>query len=299
MSHKKYRTETNCLNCGAQVQGKFCSECGQANIETRENIFHLVGHFIADYLHYDSKFFRSLSSLFIRPGFLTKQYWEGKRVRYIHPLRLFFFMTIFFMLASTYFYNRFGDRLQQNMITPDPLMAKYDSTFLATHPDTLKVYEKAWGDTAITVRELKELSVTHDRRMRKVAQGFDNFFSNIKYVTFFLLPVYALIFKLMYIRRKTFYVDQLVYSMHLQSFAYCLLCLTLMLPFLFEIDLRRVNQITFLIMLIYVGFSLHYLYRQAIWKTLLKTFISTFLLFMVTASTLIMFAFIDAIFFEK
>jgi hypothetical protein len=298
MSHKKYRTEKNCLNCGAEVKGKFCQECGQANIETRENIFHLVGHFVSDYLHYDSKFFRSLSSLFIKPGFLTKQYWEGKRVRYIHPLRLFFFMTIFFMLATTYFYNRFGDRVKQ-AIKPDPLLVKYDSTFIATHADTMKVYEKQWGDTAVTVKDIGEFHVRGKRQMRKIAQGFDNFFSNLKYVTFLLLPIYALIFKLMYIRRKTYYVDQLVYTMHIQSFAYCLLCFTLMIPVIFGTELQRVIQVTFVVMLVYIGFSLFYLYRQSIWKTMLKTFISTFLLFLVTGISLFTFALIDAIFFEK
>src|SRR5688572_9202177 len=98
MSHKKYREEKNCLNCGAEVSGKFCQNCGQENVEQRDNFLHMVGHFISDYLHFDSKFFRSLVPLIIKPGFLTKEYWEGKRTRYIPPLRLFFFVTILFVL---------------------------------------------------------------------------------------------------------------------------------------------------------------------------------------------------------
>src|SRR5688500_13544904 len=112
MSHKTYRQQTNCLNCGAEVVGRFCHHCGQENIETRENFFYLVGHFISDYLHFDSKFFRSLVPLFVKPGFLTKEYWEGRRMKYIPPLRLFFFVTIIFMVFTSYFYNRYGDRMK-------------------------------------------------------------------------------------------------------------------------------------------------------------------------------------------
>src|SRR3954467_15567727 len=105
MSHKNYRQETNCLNCGAEVTGKFCSNCGQENLETKENFFHLVGHFISDYFHFDSQLFRSLIPLFTKPGFLTQEYWAGRRTRYIHPLRLFFFVTIVFVLSTNAFYK--------------------------------------------------------------------------------------------------------------------------------------------------------------------------------------------------
>src|SRR6188768_2656745 len=117
MSHKKYRTETNCLNCGAEVSGKFCSACGQENLETRENFLHIAGHFISDYFHWDSKFLRSLIPLFTKPGFLTKEYWQGRRLHYIHPLRLFFFITVIFMIATTAFYKQFGHKLKDRMMT--------------------------------------------------------------------------------------------------------------------------------------------------------------------------------------
>src|SRR5688500_1590968 len=106
MSHKKYRAETNCLNCGTEVLGRFCQNCGQENIEIKENFFHMVTHVMGDFFHFDSKFFRSLKPLFIKPGFLTREFWDGKRMQYIHPLRLFFFVTIVMVIIANAYYKK-------------------------------------------------------------------------------------------------------------------------------------------------------------------------------------------------
>ena len=42
MSRLKERKEKNCLNCNAEVQGRFCHNCGQENIETKETVWHLI-----------------------------------------------------------------------------------------------------------------------------------------------------------------------------------------------------------------------------------------------------------------
>lgn len=298
MSHKKYRTEKNCLNCGAEVQGKFCQECGQENIETRENFFHLVGHFISDYFHFDSKFFRSLIPLFIRPGFLTKQYWEGKRVYYIHPLRLFFFVTIIFMISTSLFYSRYGEEMKRNISFQDPGLAEVDTVKLNTLSDSAKIFVRGRRDSVLVSDVRKELK-KDARQLRKFSAGFDNAFSNLKYVSFLLLPVYALIFKLLYLRRKSFYVDHLVYAMHLQTFAYCLLTIVFALPLLFSMSIELIRQIAVLSVFIYIAISLRYLYSQPWWKTVLKSVLATFLLVFITYVSVAATAVIDAMFFEK
>jgi hypothetical protein len=297
MSHKKYRTETNCLNCGEEVLGKFCQNCGQENIEQRDNFFHMVGHFISDYLHFDSKFFRSLVPLFIKPGFLTKEYWEGRRTRYIPPLRIFFFVTIIFMLVTSYFYNRFGQRLKDSIVHVEQIVTETDSARLATMPDTSKIFIKRLNK-AVTAKEAREQIATEKRQFDKVQHGFDQVFKNLKYVTFFLLPIYALIFKMLFIRRRSYYIDHLIYAMHLQTFAYILLSIVFFLPFVFTIDFAVLRTISFVSLLVYIGFSLHYLYHQPIWKTVLKSVLATVFLFFITMLTITLTATFDAIFMQ-
>ncbi|MCC6287504.1 MAG: DUF3667 domain-containing protein [Chitinophagaceae bacterium] len=98
MSHFKERKEKNCLNCNAEVTGRFCQVCGQENIEPKESVWHLITHFFYDITHFDGKFFSTVKYLLVRPGFLTAEYIRGKRMTYLHPIRMYVFTSAFFFL---------------------------------------------------------------------------------------------------------------------------------------------------------------------------------------------------------
>ncbi len=109
MSHLKERKEKNCLNCNAQVQGRYCHICGQENVETRESAWHLLTHFFQDITHYDGKFFSSLRLLVARPGFLSAEYIRGRRAAYLNPVRMYVFTSAFFFLLFFTFINAVED----------------------------------------------------------------------------------------------------------------------------------------------------------------------------------------------
>ncbi|MFT3947359.1 MAG: DUF3667 domain-containing protein [Agriterribacter sp.] len=98
MSHFKERKEKNCLNCNAEVVGRFCQVCGQENTAPKESVWHLITHFFYDITHYDGKFFSTVKYLLLRPGFLTAEYIRGKRMTYLHPIRMYVFTSAFFFL---------------------------------------------------------------------------------------------------------------------------------------------------------------------------------------------------------
>ncbi len=98
MSHFKERSERNCLNCNAVVQGRFCHICGQENIVTKESVWHLVSHFFQDITHFDGKFFSTLRYLIFKPGFLSREYMMGRRNSYLNPIRMYVFTSAFFFL---------------------------------------------------------------------------------------------------------------------------------------------------------------------------------------------------------
>ena len=121
----KLRQDKTCLNCGQEVEAKFCTYCGQANVKTKENFLHLVWDFITDYLHLDNKIYYTSKTLFLRPGLLTKVYNDGQRMRYVHPFKLYFFVSALFFI---FFFSGSTEKSpKENNTPPIPLPSMADS----------------------------------------------------------------------------------------------------------------------------------------------------------------------------
>lgn len=101
MGHHKIREDKTCLNCGHEVEGQFCSNCGQKNIEPRQPFYYLFTHFIEDLVHYDGKFWRTIHYLLFKPGQLTTAYLAGKRQQFVAPVKLYIFISfVTFVILS-------------------------------------------------------------------------------------------------------------------------------------------------------------------------------------------------------
>jgi hypothetical protein len=91
----------NCRNCGAPLLGPHCYACGQPVNGLVRPLGNLFGDVLDNVFNIDTRIVRTLGPLFARPGFLTSEYFAGRQVRYVTPVRLFFFLCIFaFFVAS-------------------------------------------------------------------------------------------------------------------------------------------------------------------------------------------------------
>ncbi len=90
--------EAACLNCGTPLAGDYCHSCGQ-----RGHVHRTLGAFFHDLLHgvfhFEGKIWNTLPRLVWRPGDLTRDYVEGKRVSVVSPIALFLF-SVFLMFAA-------------------------------------------------------------------------------------------------------------------------------------------------------------------------------------------------------
>lgn len=95
-----------CANCGysfpADTPAEFCPRCGQQNHEVNISFGHLVEETLEGLFHFDGKVFRTAGLLLFRPGVLTRQFLEGRRMPYVPPVRLYVFLSfVFFLLLSS------------------------------------------------------------------------------------------------------------------------------------------------------------------------------------------------------
>ena len=109
---KHYRKENDCLNCGTILEGKFCHNCGQENLEMKESFGHMLNHAISDYFHFDYQFFHTLRPLFLKPGHLTNEYLAGRRAQYLHPVKMYIFISLVFFVLFFQGSKRENDKVK-------------------------------------------------------------------------------------------------------------------------------------------------------------------------------------------
>ncbi|MEE4216749.1 MAG: DUF3667 domain-containing protein [Xanthomonadales bacterium] len=90
-----------CMNCGTELMGPFCYYCGQPDKNLVRFFPALVRELLEDFMDFDSRFVRTIKPLLFKPGKLTRDYLDGRRFRYVPPLRLYIFSSIamFFLFA--------------------------------------------------------------------------------------------------------------------------------------------------------------------------------------------------------
>ena len=92
-----------CRNCGAAVSGEFCANCGQETRVKLPTARVFLREATGRYVAMDGRLWRTLASLLFRPGFLTREYFRGRRRRYIRPARLFLVLSLALFAAIRIF----------------------------------------------------------------------------------------------------------------------------------------------------------------------------------------------------
>jgi hypothetical protein len=84
----------HCANCATPMQGEFCHECGQSIHTVLKPMHHMMEDTLETFLHVDGRMLHTIPPLLTKPGFLTLEYFGGRRQRYIAPFRLMFVLCL-------------------------------------------------------------------------------------------------------------------------------------------------------------------------------------------------------------
>lgn len=160
-----------CLNCGhpLDMSDKYCPNCSQANSTKKLTLKDFVHEFFSGVFNYDSRLLKTLSALLWRPGKITKDYIEGKRVSYTNPFRFLLSLAFIYFLMFT-FNNEFSSldkaasRFDGNLISNSPVSYNVKSGTFTTDStkfkeETAKVLEKLDSSQVNTNEVIKGMQI--------------------------------------------------------------------------------------------------------------------------------------------
>ena len=139
---------TNCENCGAALSGEYCSVCGQHAIDYRRSLWAVAVDAADSLLNWDTKFLKSLGVLLTRPGKLTNDFNSGRRVRYVHPLRLYLLASIAFFLIAKLVNFGAGNEIPFQLDPEDRAQVREALSKLAAPDSPLTPEQRARVDAA-------------------------------------------------------------------------------------------------------------------------------------------------------
>ena len=274
----------NCLNCGNRLRGQYCGNCGQRSRNRLISIWQLLQEAFGDLLELDSRLWRTLLPLLVRPGQLTRDYLEGRRARYMPPFRTYLVLSVIFFVVA--FFDPQDDL--SLFFEPEPLPTAEEIAELEENKriaaeekeeqrevarqklealeaegkiseDVLEEFENdddfvinfsdeegedgIFGDCeTINLSDEEDLPEWVTKRFseerikqiceRNKARGNDNFvdaiLDNIPIALIVLLPIMAMVLKVLYPLSRRYFVEHLLFFVHFHAFFFLILILQIL-----------------------------------------------------------------------
>ena len=240
-----------CLNCAAELHGKFCHECGQKVLDPSDRTLkHLVYQFLGSAFFLENNFAKNLWTLLTKPGKLPVDFIEGRRKRWMPPFSLFLLVNLFYFLYSP---------LSDLNLGLDEQLYQYHHRGLAN-----KLVNAKLRDEGVTMEQ-------YAQEYNKKSTSYSNSLIVLH------IPIFAGFLSLIYYRKKYLLADHFIYGIYFFAFVLVLGLIQVGLIYAFIHSIGKVIfnitgfGFTFFI-LWYLFFSLKRTYKQKPWKALLTVF---------------------------
>jgi len=223
-----------CLNCGAELTGRWCAQCGQRAAPVRPTLHELLHEAVHEVAHVDGKLIRTAGLLLFKPGELTREFLAGKRVRSVTPVRVYLLCSVLF----------FG------IMSLLPTKQLHVSITRGGDAQLLKAADRVNKDPSILVHALE---------------------SAFPKAMFILMPLFALFVFAFYFRAERMYVPHFYFAVHYHAFAFAMLALFEALSLIHSRAIGFVRLLLFLTLFPYLGIALQRVYGGRRWLTAVKT----------------------------
>tara|TARA_Y100000748_G_scaffold253554_1_gene219242 strand:+ start:19 stop:798 length:780 start_codon:yes stop_codon:yes gene_type:complete len=231
-----------CKNCGNPLIGEYCAGCGQKDVDLLE-FKKLIKDFFDHHLDLDSRLFRTIKYLITSPGFLTTEYWNGKRAIYVPPFKLYLITSLLYFFIYS--------------LLPTPTLSENGPDFIK---DNIENEEKGFS--------VKKIGEIIDTNMEKYEKEIE---------LFFFLPLTAI--ALMVLNKNITHLHlshHFIASLHLSSAFFIIFMVVESLTAYFPNYSSLINYL-YIFQFLYTTISFKHIYNGSFLISSIKTLILFFL----------------------
>ena len=198
-----WQEQKHCRNCESPLTGSYCHQCGERVLTERDrSLSMMLGAFLQGILNFDNKFFRTFKTLVTRPGELTLAYHRGARQRFLRPVQLFLIANLLYFIF--------------------PVLSSLNVSFKTQMyhlPFSAWVRPKLEGYLADRQLDALEFERQFDRQSPQIA----------KLIVVVLVPMYGLLFRLLYWKRRDYFLTDF-FALAFYFLSFYMLVLLVLIP---------------------------------------------------------------------
>ena len=248
----------NCLNCGTNLRGQYCGHCGQRSRSRLISLWELVSDAFGDLFEVDSRLWKTVIPLIFRPGQLTRDYLEGKRARFMPPFRMYLVLSLIFFVVAF-----FNPREELSLLFEAPpaeqpvaeeatadepaeeaeeedqdeddggfiISLGDEDAQISTDDDCNVEGSNVDGIPDFLAKRLTPERIEQVCRQVRADEGkslFEKVINNVPTALIVLLPLMALVLKALYPLSRRYYVEHLLFFVHLHAFMFLLITLQIL-----------------------------------------------------------------------
>lgn len=181
-----------CVSCGTNFHGKYCHNCGEKRVDYQErSLKYFLGQLLNAITFSDTKLLKSLKYLLFKPGFLAKEYIDGRRNLYTKPLALFFIINLVYFLAQ-------------------PVDTFYTGLYSQAKYQTY---------SSITIKTVKSKMAKDDISFKELAAKYDKAAVDYsKTLLILIVFLFTIPLGILFWSRKQYYFNHVIFSLSYISF---------------------------------------------------------------------------------
>jgi hypothetical protein len=220
-------SESACANCGASLTGPFCAQCGQSAESLDRPAWEFIEHALETFFHFDARGLKSVLLLFV-PGEMTAQYLAGRRVRFVPPIRLYILISLFLFLAVwvtgtaiVQFYN--GAATNHEGALGIQLLRPLDQSLRTGAEQAAQAIHLDLDGNDKPPDWVTRIPAGLERGVSNPALLNEHLSDLFPKAMFALVPLFGLLLGLLYLGRRRYLTEHLVFALHFHTFAFILL----------------------------------------------------------------------------